>query len=95
MFQSLSKGFGNNLGYFAIVILSAFFIAGWISTQGSACAPLVRRLGGFGCSESFSNSVSRQSGTLSYLMQRELVAEVHHYRIGTTIGSKAACFKAS
>lgn len=36
VFQSLSKGFGNNLGYFAIVILSAFFIAGWISTQGSA-----------------------------------------------------------
>ncbi len=36
MFQSLSKGFANNLGYFAIVILSAFFIAGWISTQGSA-----------------------------------------------------------
>lgn len=36
VFQSLSKGFANNLGYFAIVILSAFFIAGWISTQGSA-----------------------------------------------------------
>jgi hypothetical protein len=41
------------------------------------CAPLVRRLGGFGCSDPFSNGVSRQSGTLGYLMQRELVAEVH------------------
>jgi hypothetical protein len=36
VFQSLSKGFGSNLGSFAIVNLSAFFIAGWISTQGSA-----------------------------------------------------------
>ena len=40
------------------------------------CAPLVCRLGGFGCSDPFSNGVSRQSGTLGYLMQRGLVAAV-------------------
>ena len=36
VFETLSKGFGNNLGYFAIVILSAFFIAGWIAARSSA-----------------------------------------------------------
>jgi len=41
------------------------------------CAPLVRRLSGFGRSDPFSNGVSRQTGTLGYLVQRELVAEVH------------------
>lgn len=41
------------------------------------CAPLVRRLSGFGLSDPLSDGVSRQPGTLGYLMQRELVAEVH------------------
>lgn len=41
------------------------------------CAPLVRRLSGFGRSDPFSDGVSRKPGTLGYLMQRELVAEVH------------------
>jgi hypothetical protein len=41
------------------------------------CAPLVRWLSDFGRSDPFSNGVSRQPGTLGYLMQRELVAEVH------------------
>lgn len=36
VFETLNKGFGNNLGYFAIVILSAFFIAGWMAERGSA-----------------------------------------------------------
>ena len=41
------------------------------------CATLVRRLSGLGRSDPFSDGVSRQSGTLGYLMQRELVAEVY------------------
>lgn len=41
------------------------------------CTPLVRRLSGFGRSDPFSDGVSRKLGTLGYLMQRELVAEVH------------------
>ena len=41
------------------------------------CAPLVRWLSGFGRSDPFSDGVSRKPGTLGYLMQRELVAEVH------------------
>ncbi|POC99843.1 hypothetical protein BKM20_26945, partial [Pseudomonas avellanae] len=41
------------------------------------CAPLVRWLIGFERSDPFSDGVSRQPGTLGYLMQRELVAEVH------------------
>jgi hypothetical protein len=41
------------------------------------CAPLVRQLSGFGRSDPLSDGVSRQPGTLGYLMQRELVAEVH------------------
>jgi hypothetical protein len=40
-------------------------------------APLVRRLSGFVRSEPFSKGVSRQPGTFGYLVQRELVAEVH------------------
>lgn len=40
-------------------------------------ALLVRRLSGFGRSDPFSDGVSRQPGTLGYLVQRELVAEVH------------------
>src|SRR5690606_4239267 len=40
-------------------------------------APLVRRLSGFGRSDPFPDGVSRQPGTLGYLVQRELVAEVH------------------
>jgi hypothetical protein len=40
-------------------------------------APMVRRLSGFGRSDPFSDGVSRQPGTLGYLVQRELVAEVH------------------
>jgi hypothetical protein len=41
------------------------------------CAPSVRRLSGFGRSDPLSDNVSRQPGTLGYLMQRELIAEVH------------------
>ncbi len=41
------------------------------------CALLVRRLSGFGRSDPFSDGVSRQPGTLGYLVQRELVAELH------------------
>ncbi|KTB77669.1 hypothetical protein AO069_18145 [Pseudomonas syringae pv. syringae PD2774] len=41
------------------------------------CAPLVRWLSGFGRSDPFSDGVSRQPGTLGYLMQLQLVAEVH------------------
>jgi hypothetical protein len=40
-------------------------------------APLVRQLSGLGRSDPFSDGVSRQPGTLGYLVQRELVAEVH------------------
>jgi len=40
-------------------------------------APLVRRLSSFGRSDPFSDGVSRQPGTLGYLVQREFVAEVH------------------
>ncbi|KFE56901.1 hypothetical protein IV01_06895 [Pseudomonas syringae] len=40
-------------------------------------APLVRRLSSFRRYDPFSNGVSRQPGTLGYLVQRELVAEVH------------------
>lgn len=41
------------------------------------CAPLVRWLSGFGRSDPFTDGVSRKPGTLGYLMQRELVAEIH------------------
>jgi hypothetical protein len=40
-------------------------------------APMVRRLSGFGRSDPFSDDVSRQPGTLGYLMQRQLVAKIH------------------
>lgn len=40
-------------------------------------APLERRLSGFGRSVPFSDGISRQPGTLGYLLQRELLAEVH------------------
>ena len=43
--------------------------------EGSA--PLVRRLTGFGCSDPFSDGVSRQPGTLGDLVQRQFVAKVH------------------
>jgi hypothetical protein len=38
---------------------------------------MVRRLSGFGLSDPFSDDVSRQPGTLGYLMQRQLVAKIH------------------
>ena len=41
------------------------------------CAPLIRRLSRFGRSDPFSDGVSRQPGTLGYLMQRQLVAKIH------------------
>jgi len=39
--------------------------------------PRIRWLVGFGRSDPFSDGVSRQPGTLGYLVQRELVAEVN------------------
>jgi hypothetical protein len=40
-------------------------------------APLIDRLSSFGRSDPFADGVSRQPGTLGYLVQRELVVEVH------------------
>jgi hypothetical protein len=57
------------------------------------CAPLVRRLSCFGRSDTFSDGVSRQSGTLGYLMQRQLVAKIqqpnfaHHFHTDNPVFS--------
>lgn len=48
-----------------------------ITTFLKGCAPLVRWLSGLGRSDPFSDGVCRKPGTLGYLMERELVAEVH------------------
>jgi hypothetical protein len=56
---------------------SAFSACSSVSWKGLSLLKVAHRLSSFGRSDPFSDGVSRQPGTLGYLVQRELVAEVH------------------